>query len=77
MVFGPHTANIRHLAGILLECGAGECVSDATGLADAWTVLLSDPKRARARGEAGWCDLKRHQGSAERSAELVVGALGR
>lgn len=77
VVFGPHTANIRHLAGILLECGAGQCVSDPAGLADAWTALLSDPKRARARGEAGWCELKRHQGSAERSAELVVGALGR
>ena len=43
-------------------------------------LSIPDPvgvlRAARERGEAGWRELRRHQGSAERSAQLVVGALG-
>ena len=76
VVFGSSTQNVRHAAELLVDSGAGICVRDAAGLGDAWTVLLSDPPAADARGEAGWQALQRHRGSAERSAQLVLSVLG-
>jgi 3-deoxy-D-manno-octulosonic-acid transferase len=76
VVFGPHTENVRHAVDLLLASGGGLCIADAAGLAETWTALLSDPDAARARGEAGWCELQGHQGSAERCAEIVISLLG-
>jgi 3-deoxy-D-manno-octulosonic-acid transferase len=76
VVFGPYTANVTQAARILLESGAGRCVADAAELAREWSSALDDPAGARARAEAGRAALQRHQGSAERAAQLVVSALG-
>jgi 3-deoxy-D-manno-octulosonic-acid transferase len=76
VVFGPHTANVRYAVEILRECGAGLRVEDAEGLGRAWASLLVDPEAAGSRGEAGWREMQKHRGSAERAAELVVSALG-
>jgi 3-deoxy-D-manno-octulosonic-acid transferase len=76
VVYGPHTANARHAVEILDACGAGLRVDDAEGLGRVWSELLSDPAAAAARGEAGWREMQRHRGSAERAAQLVVSALG-
>lgn len=76
VVFGPHTANVRQVAELLVECGGGLRVADAAELAAAWGALLADPAAASRRGEAGWQEMQRHQGSAERSSQLVVSALG-
>ena len=74
--FGPHTANVTQAARILVDCDAGEVVADAVSLGKAWAAALSDPQRSSSRGEAGRRALQRHQGSAERAAQLVVSALG-
>jgi 3-deoxy-D-manno-octulosonic-acid transferase len=74
--FGPHTTNVAQATRILLECDAGEAVANGAELGAAWAAALADPDRARVRGEAGRRALQRHQGSAERAAQLVVSALG-
>ena len=76
VVFGPYTANVTQAAQILLESGAGRSVSGVDELAREWSAALDDPAAARARAEAGRAALQRHQGSAERAAQLVVSALG-
>jgi 3-deoxy-D-manno-octulosonic-acid transferase len=76
VVYGPHTANARHAVEILDACGAGLRIADAAALGPTWLSLLADPQVAAARGEAGWREMQRHRGSAERAAQLVVAALG-
>jgi 3-deoxy-D-manno-octulosonic-acid transferase len=75
VVFGRHTANVRHAVEILEACGAGWQVSGTDDLARAFTVLLRDPEAARARGEAGIRALAHHRGSAARAAALILANL--
>jgi 3-deoxy-D-manno-octulosonic-acid transferase len=75
-VYGAHVANARHAAALLEAVGAGERVADAGALAAALTTALAAPADARARGAAGRAALEEHRGSSERSAELVLAAIG-
>ena len=75
VLFGGHTANVRHAVEILERCEAGRAVDDAAGLADAVVELLRDPAAAAARGAKGRSVLRSHRGSAERAAQLVESAL--
>lgn len=76
VLYGPHTANVRHVAELLERAGAGRRVHDARELSLAVVDLLRDPAAARARGERGRLELERHRGSAERAASLIESALG-
>ena len=76
VVYGPHTANVRHAVEILEASGAGHRLRDAHDLGPTAVAWLGDPESARARGEAGWRALERHLGAAERAASLVLEALG-
>jgi 3-deoxy-D-manno-octulosonic-acid transferase len=75
VLFGRHTANIRHAVEILEECGAGRCVDGPEQLAKAVVELLSDLGAARALGEAGRQTLRVHRGSAERTEALLETVL--
>jgi 3-deoxy-D-manno-octulosonic-acid transferase len=75
VVYGPHTANVRHAVEILEASGAGHRLRDAQDLGPTAVAWLGDPESARARGEAGWRALERHRGAAERAASLVLAAL--
>ena len=75
VLFGRHTANVRHAVDLLESCGAGRRVDDAAQLASAAVELLGDRPGARARGEEGRQALRAHSGSAERSQSLVESAL--
>jgi 3-deoxy-D-manno-octulosonic-acid transferase len=75
VLFGRHTANVRHAVDLLEACGAGRRVNDAAQLASAAVELLGDPAGTRARGEEGRRALRAHRGSAERSRSLVESAL--
>jgi 3-deoxy-D-manno-octulosonic-acid transferase len=75
VVYGTHTANVRHAVEILEPCGAGCRVKDTRGLASAVAQLLRDPEAARRRGEAGREALVRHRGSAQRVADLIASVL--
>jgi 3-deoxy-D-manno-octulosonic-acid transferase len=75
-VYGGELSNVRHAAALLEASGAGQRVADARALAAALTAALADPGAARARGDAGRAALAAHRGSSERSAELVLAAIG-
>lgn len=75
-VYGGHVANVRHAAALLEAVGAGERVADAGALAAALTAALANSDAARARGAAGRTALEAHRGSSERSAALVLSAIG-
>jgi 3-deoxy-D-manno-octulosonic-acid transferase len=75
VLFGPHTANVRHAVEILEASGAGRCVAGPAQLAAALVELLGDGQAARARGEEGRRALRAHRGSAERSESLVESVL--
>jgi 3-deoxy-D-manno-octulosonic-acid transferase len=76
VLFGPHTANVRHAVEILEGCGAGRRVDGPGELARAAVELLRDPAAAVARGERGRRALEDHRGAAQRALALVESALG-
>jgi 3-deoxy-D-manno-octulosonic-acid transferase len=75
VLFGPYTANARHVVEILEDCGAGRCVADAAQLAEAVVELLGDRAAARALGERGRQALRDHRGSTQRSEALIEAAI--
>ena len=77
VLFGPHTAEVRHVVEMLEGCPAGRRVEDGAGLGRAATELLRDPAAARALAEGGRRLLRDHGGSVERAAALVESVLSR
>jgi 3-deoxy-D-manno-octulosonic-acid transferase len=75
VLFGPHTANVRHAVELVAAAGAGLCVPDAAALGPALCALLRDPAAARASGARGRAALLAHRGSAARTASLVAAVL--
>jgi 3-deoxy-D-manno-octulosonic-acid transferase len=75
VLFGPHTENAQGAAALLLACGAGERVVDASALAAAAVRWLADPETATQRGRHGRRALESHRGSVERNAALVEAVL--
>jgi 3-deoxy-D-manno-octulosonic-acid transferase len=75
-VWGPHVANARESAALLLAAGAGETVADAAALGRAFVAALADPAAASARGEAGSSALAAHLGATARSVALIERVLG-
>jgi 3-deoxy-D-manno-octulosonic-acid transferase len=75
VLFGPHTENVRHVVGILEDCGAGRRVADAAQLAEAVVELLGDRAAARVRGQRGRQALRDHRGSTQRSEALIEAAI--
>jgi 3-deoxy-D-manno-octulosonic-acid transferase len=76
VVYGAHVANARQAAALLETAGAGSRVADLAELAAVLTDALAQPEAARARGAAGRAALATHRGSSERSAALVLAAIG-
>jgi 3-deoxy-D-manno-octulosonic-acid transferase len=75
VIFGPHTANVRHAVELVAAAGAGLAVEDAAALGAALCALLRDPTAARERGQRGQQALRAHRGSAARAAALVQSVL--
>ncbi|HKE12810.1 MAG TPA: glycosyltransferase N-terminal domain-containing protein, partial [Myxococcota bacterium] len=75
VLFGPHTENAEGAAALLIACGAGERVADASALAAAVARWLADPEVATQRGRHGRRALESHRGSVERNAALVEAIL--
>lgn len=74
--WGPHRANVKESAALLLAAGAGEEVADGRALGRALAAALADPAAAAARGAAGRRALAAHQGAVERSVGLIERVLG-
>jgi 3-deoxy-D-manno-octulosonic-acid transferase len=75
VLFGRHTANVRHAVEIVERSAAGRRVEDARGLGRALVELLRDPGAARGSGASGLRALSEHQGSADRTAALIESIL--
>jgi 3-deoxy-D-manno-octulosonic-acid transferase len=75
IVVGPHLANARESAALLLEAGAAETVRDAAALGAAFAAALARPDEAKARGARGAAALAAHGGATERSVALIERVL--
>jgi 3-deoxy-D-manno-octulosonic-acid transferase len=72
---GPHNANARDIAQLLIEAGAAEVVADAAALGAALVRLLSDPDARARRGAAGRALIEANRGSVARLIELTESLL--
>jgi 3-deoxy-D-manno-octulosonic-acid transferase len=71
VLFGPHTANFREAAALLIERGGGIVVHDAETLAKHVAQLLDDPDARRARGEAAFQAAASRSGAVKETLELI------
>jgi 3-deoxy-D-manno-octulosonic-acid transferase len=70
-VFGPHTANSRDVAELLLAADGAQRVADAAGLARCALEALRAPSAEAARGARAAAALAPHRGATQRSVALL------
>lgn len=75
VIFGPHMANFRDTATLLLTAQGAIQLQDAAELAPTLRTLLADPIRRRALGEAAWSAVRAHQGACRRTLEAIEAVL--
>lgn len=73
IVFGPHMANFRDSAALLLRVGGAVQVRDAADLASTLRRLLADTTARRELGAAAWAAVRAHQGACRRTIEALEG----
>lgn len=71
VLFGPHTANFRESAELLLASGGAFLVRDGHELEGAVHRLLQDPELRRMMGEAAFKAVASRQGAVEETLELL------
>lgn len=71
VLFGPHVANFRESADLLLEAGAAVVVTDAEDLGRRVAELLAAPERRRAMGQAAVEAVARRRGALRETLALV------
>jgi 3-deoxy-D-manno-octulosonic-acid transferase len=71
VLFGPHTANFREAAALLLDGGGGIVVHDAETLAKQVGQLLDEPDARRARGDAAFQAAASRSGAVKETLELI------
>jgi len=76
VLFGPHTANFRESAELLLGAGGAFLVRDCLELEAAVHRLLEDAELRRATGEAGFKAVASRQGAVRETLELLSRLLG-
>jgi 3-deoxy-D-manno-octulosonic-acid transferase len=74
---GPHNFNGEEIAGLLVDAGAAEVVTDTQRLAEAVLGLLDDAGRRERMGEAGRAVLEANRGALDRLLTLVDPLLAR
>lgn len=72
VVFGPHMENFAVVVAHLLAQDAAVQVSDAASLERHIAMLLRSPARRQQLGDRAKSALKEHQGSASRTAALIL-----
>jgi 3-deoxy-D-manno-octulosonic-acid transferase len=80
VVFGPHMANFRDAAALLLRADAAVQVADETALAATLGRLLADAPARQALGRAAWNAVRAHQGACVRTVaalERLLALAGR
>jgi len=71
-VFGPHMANFREIAGLVLKCRAGLQVDDAAGLTRACRTLIEDARQRRETGANGLAMVRENGGATERHLAVIA-----
>jgi 3-deoxy-D-manno-octulosonic-acid transferase len=76
VLFGPHMANFRDIAGLILSYGGARQVADGAGLAAACVELAADKGKRRELGDSG-CRLVNEEGGAtQRHLAAIAAILG-
>ncbi len=75
MLFGPHMENFRPIAAEFIACDGAVQVPDAAALEAAFATLLSDPARRDQLGANALGVVRRNEGAADRTAEMIARAL--
>jgi 3-deoxy-D-manno-octulosonic-acid transferase len=71
VLFGPHTANFRDSADLLLAAGGALRVGDGRMLEETLHRLLGDPELKRRMGEAAFHAVSARQGAVEQTLDLL------
>jgi 3-deoxy-D-manno-octulosonic-acid transferase len=77
VLFGPHTANFRESAELLLTSGGALLVTNGAELEAAVDRLLRDPEIRRTMGTAGFEIAMSRQGSVQLTLELLERLVAR
>ena len=77
LLIGPHTFNFAQAAEAAITHGAALRVQHADDLVHLLNVLMYDPARMRAMGEAGRRFVEENQGATERAVCLIDSVLGK
>lgn len=71
-LFGPHMANFREVAELVVRYGAGRQVADTAQLAERAAELLRQPDERYRMGERGLCLLEECSGALRRHLDAVA-----
>ena len=71
VIFGPHMENVREVAQLVVERGAGIQVSTPDELKEVVERLIADPSLGKRMGRQGLNLIKEHQGALERTLKIV------
>ena len=72
VLFGPYVQNFKEISAKLIRAGAGIKVADQQDLVRKMTIMLNDPARCRAMGEAGRSLIVENAGATERTMRHVA-----
>ncbi len=75
VLFGPHIHNFKEISKKLIRSGAGVMVENQYALVRKSVVMLNDPVRCRAMGEAGSALIAENAGTTERTMRHVYKAI--
>ena len=71
VIFGPFIQNFKEISAKLIRAGAGVKVTDQQGFVRQSVILLNDPVRCRAMGEAGSSLIVENAGTTERTMRHI------
>jgi 3-deoxy-D-manno-octulosonic-acid transferase len=75
VMFGPHVHNFREISAKLVRAGAGVMVSGPAELLEKTVLLLDDPVRCRAMGQAGRSLIVENAGATARTMRRIADCL--
>jgi 3-deoxy-D-manno-octulosonic-acid transferase len=70
-IFGPHMANFREIAALVLICGAGIQVETPEGLTDSCRSLIASAELRQVLGQNGLKMIRDNGGATERHMEII------
>jgi len=77
VLFGPHTDHFQESSKLLLESGGGMMIKDSQELFLKMTELLQNEDKRKKMGEMAHDLIKRHQGSSDKTVDLLLDLIKR